>query len=411
MNSLASIIKKNNLIIIIISVCFIIRLVFVFVNDIKTLPLGDAKGYYTIAENIAAGNGYTKNGLDHTATRAPFLPYLLSLAFVLPGSSLVYAKMIIILLSTLVCYIIYLTGKEVFNKKTGIIASIIWSLYLPAIYYSGFILTEIPGALFLSLSILFLLKHYQFPSYKNKIFIGIFLILLTYSRSIFLLLPIVVCFWLLLISHKSLKQGISDSLWIIILFAMFALPWTLRNFSVFNSFIPVTTRVGFSLLQGNHEISTGIHTYDYGNFNIIIKPKYKNDLLNEAEQDNRYKTAAIKNIRNEPWKFTKRMGIKFFELWKVVSPRTTTRNNLLSTISYGFVLVTAVIGLILSYRKYWEKILLLILVLAYISLIHMVFFALVRYRFPVEPILIILSAYTISKTIRWNFQNTVDSNR
>ena len=411
MNSFANILKKNNPLIIILSFCFIIRLLFVCLNDIKTPPFADAKGYYTIAENIAAGNGYTKNGLDLTATRAPFLPYFLSIAFLLPGNSLVYAKMGIILLSTLVCFIIFLLGKEVFNNKTGLIASVIWALYPPAIHYSGFILTETPGALFLSLSILFLFKNYQRPSFKYKILISIFLLLLTYSRSIFLLLPVVICIWFLLISHNSLKQGIINSLWIIILFALFALPWTLRNSSLFNAFIPVTTRVGFSLLQGNHEISTGIHAYDYGNFNKNIKPKYKNSLINEVEQDNVYKAAAIKNIRNEPLKFINRMGVKFLEYWKVVSPRSTTRNNLISAISYGVVLLTAVFGFILSYRKYWEKILLLILVLAYASLIHMVFFALVRYRFPVEPILIILSAYTISKAIRCDFLNKVDSNK
>ena len=309
-----------------------------------------------------------------------------------------------IILSTLACYIIYLLAKEIFDQKTGLISAFLWTIYIPGIYYSAFLLTETPGMLFLTMSLLFLIKSYNKPSSINIFFAALFFLLLAYSRSIFVLLPLFLCLWFFFIPGKTFIWAIKKSLTLILIFILLSLPWSIRNYNIFHSYVPVTTRAGFSLLQGNHKYSTGVHhVHDYRNFNEKIYPEYIDYSLNEVEQDKVYQKVAVNNIIEKPLGFVKRMGIKFYQFWKIVSPRVGIGKNIMSIISYGFVLVLGIIGLFLSFRKYRNYILLILMVFLYTSLIHMVFFATVRYRFPLEPIFIILSAYFLSEKINIRF--------
>jgi hypothetical protein len=51
-------------------------------------------------------------------------------------------------------------------------------------------------------------------------------------------------------------------------------------------------------------------------------------------------------------------------------------------------------------KKYWPKYLPFVLTIFYLTAIHMITVASVRYRYPLEPLLIIFASYGIQKTIK-----------
>ncbi|MBW3020010.1 glycosyltransferase family 39 protein, partial [Candidatus Woesearchaeota archaeon] len=53
-----------------------------------------------------------------------------------PGDSLISARMLSVLFGVLTVFMIYLIAKELFDEKTGLIASFLYSLSTLAIYYS-----------------------------------------------------------------------------------------------------------------------------------------------------------------------------------------------------------------------------------------------------------------------------------
>ena len=88
-------------------------------------------------------------GLGHT----PFFYLLAGLIFRIFGDSLIVSHLIIIIFSFLSVYFTYLIGKELFNKRTGIIASLIL-LFTPIFFsFSGLFNLEMPLTAFVIMSL------------------------------------------------------------------------------------------------------------------------------------------------------------------------------------------------------------------------------------------------------------------
>ena len=142
-------IKENKIIISIFLLALSIRILFVFVMPIK---LWDETVYtnlgYDLSKNLfqysfthgwsdfIPGGLYPKAGF-----RAPLLPYLLSAFYFLKLKVLI--NFIMPLIGALSVIILYLLGKEIFNKKVGLISSLIFAFIPLHVFYSGRILTNV----------------------------------------------------------------------------------------------------------------------------------------------------------------------------------------------------------------------------------------------------------------------------
>ncbi len=136
--------------------------------------------------------------------RPPLLPLLWAalLLINLPESFIRFVLEIIP--STLTVLFIYLTGKEIFNKKTGLIAAFIFSVLYIHLFYSLRFMTDIPSLMFLSASLfffassinkeklnyihlslsLFLLSLGALTRYQNGIIFAVFFITLLLGKNI-----------------------------------------------------------------------------------------------------------------------------------------------------------------------------------------------------------------------------------
>ena len=85
----------------------------------------------------------------------------------------------------------------------------------------------------------------------------------------------------------------------------------------------------------------------------------------------------------------------FWQLYPYAAAYKGISYKILSIASYGLVLIFSLLFLISNFKKFFLRISPLITIIFLTTAIHCVTIASVRYRFPIEPILIIFASYYI----------------
>lgn len=100
--------------------------------------------------------------IDGTYESLNFFACMIALVYKLFSQDVLYVRILNVIIGVLTCYLIYLIGKEVVNRKIGLLSCLIASLYKPFIFYS-----IVPLNTALSV-LLFALTIYLFISVLNK---------------------------------------------------------------------------------------------------------------------------------------------------------------------------------------------------------------------------------------------------
>jgi len=176
---------------------------------------------------------------EHFITMRPvFLPFLFSLFFKigLGETSLRFFYLLIPALIT--CFLIYKISEHLFDKKTALIATAIFSFNWVWMFYSFRVLTDIPSAFFGALAIFFFLIYYE-KQKKNyglylATFFGTLSFLARYPGALILIsIAIYMIFTQKLALLKKKEIYISLLIWFVTM-----LPFFLFNYSTFGSAFP-----------------------------------------------------------------------------------------------------------------------------------------------------------------------------
>ncbi len=234
--------KENCILFGILVLGFLIRLVFAFISNV---PWWDESVYLNL------GNDLSNNPLDYSVEnhgwsdfipsggdenyawpkmgfRPPLLPYLLAIFYALNLNFLI--KFLLPFFGILTVFLVYLLGKEMFNKKIGIISAAIISLIPIHVIYSGKILNDVLVTFFITLSFLFFWKGFEKKNEKYKILWGITLGIGLLTRYTMLwIIPIFpVYLW---IRNKSLNFLKDKYLWYAIIgFFIVLIPWFIYGY-------------------------------------------------------------------------------------------------------------------------------------------------------------------------------------
>ena len=354
---------------------------------------GDAAQYILIAKNIAAGNGF--NMLPDSnllANRAPLFPFILAWIFKLFGTGYWPARIFQVCISSLVPVITYLIGKEITTKRVAIVSAYISIFYPLYIFYSAYLLTETLFVFLSGLSLLYLIKFVKTGSYRTSWLAGMFLGFSALTRPVALGFGLFfgICYFF---AARRRFKGL-----VIILITMFLIiaPWTIRNYIVFEKFVPITTYAGITFYSGNNPMNkTGgcIRDVDF------IWPK-ETATMGEAEASSYTFRKGLEFVRHNPVTFLKMSIKKLGRLWRIfpywTSGFTNIKYKLISMFSYGLILPFFLIGIFLSIRN-WKLVLPLYCLIVYTSIFCMVFFGTMRFRLPIMPAVIVLASIGINK--------------
>jgi hypothetical protein len=103
-----------------------------------------------------------------------------------------------------------------------------------------------------------------------------------------------------------------------------------------------------------------------------------------------FQADARRFIIENPRRFAELCLIRFIQLWKVYSPRVPLIDNLAVIGSFGLALPFFLIQVIRSGWRRGPEMLLVLIVLCHTA-VHVVYTSIVRYRIPIEPLVIILA--------------------
>ncbi len=366
-------------------------------------------------------------GLGGTPTTGfePLYPLFLALARRMTGDHVFLVMVLQILVGLIGCLYLYklacLLSK---NKRVGLITALLYSLYPYLIYQTGTV-TEI--TLFATLLIISAYYYCKPMNLKNSIYTGTFfgLTLLTRAAA----LPIIVLAIGALIIRKFYRYALVTSALVIIFFA----PLSIRNYRIDGSLF--LTRGGENFFDANLEYSDK------------IIPRYSIDLLNRyvyrllgterpdlafgigtgKERDQFFTQKAWEFIKANPWRTLKlkikNVGYLFYPRLVPFYPmqrdsklvwhkdgsiqvknlgRRSLFNELSYTISYSFILLTALVGIYIRRKEFKTDLILYLIAFSFI-VTYSIYFPTTRLRAPMDFILIFFSACAIELCFKRKF--------
>jgi len=314
--------------------------------------------------------------------------------------------------------LIFVVGKLSFNSRVGLIAAAITSVYIYFVYYSATLMTEpfyIAGILAILGTSGWIVKNAnQILENPRKYLLFAFLLGVATSltillRQAFLLFLPFLYTWLLFVLRKNYLVPALKMIGInVLIITLFILPFTIYNYERFNQFVLLNTNAGFAFYWANHPIY-GTH------FEGILSQSTYLDLLpkelyglNEAALDRELLNRGLQFVIQDPLRYfflsLSRIPV-YFMFWP--SPHSSILSNISRIGSFGVFLPFMIYGLMTTLaKKVEEKVtlyspvfLLLLFILVY-SLIHIFTWTLIRYRLPVDAVLVLFAAVGFSDLIQ-----------
>lgn len=180
-----------------------------------------------------------------------FLIAFMALIFGVGSKLIISLKILWLVMGLLTIYIVYKTIKLYSNQYIAAI-SCLFFLAADYIWMDNLILTETPYILLFSLLIYHTLKLSMKANKKDFILIVIYYILAVFIRPTIGIFPIFL-FAFLILKKYNFKLLIRQCIIAGIILLLCLIPWTYRNYKIFNHFIPLTYGTGNPLLLGTYQ--------------------------------------------------------------------------------------------------------------------------------------------------------------
>jgi hypothetical protein len=394
-------------------------------NEVTALPgIYDQLSYQALAERVVAGHGFTFAEGHWPATQAGeptahwsfsytlFLAAVYAVAGVTPLLARVIQAIVVGILHT---WLAYRVGRQVFGELAGLIGATFSAVYVYFVYYAAGLLTEA----FYFVCVLWTLDvalRLSAPGAATRLRtwleLGIAVGLTCLLRQVFLLFVPVLFLWVmwagrggsLSLHARRIAPGLVMAS---VAMALLILPWTARNYRAFSTLVPINTNAGFALYWGNHPIHgtsfmpllpEGETTY------ATLIPKDLR-LLNEGQLDRALLRLAGATIAEDPIRFLRLSASRareYFKFWP--SAESSLLSNASRLLSFGLFLPLIIGGLMLGVRQLFHTaspisrsgVALLFLWIGTYSAIHLATWTLIRYRLPVDVVLILFAAFAAS---------------
>jgi hypothetical protein len=169
-------------------------------------------------------------------------------------------------------------------------------------------------------------------------------------------------------------------------------PWWMHQYQKYGEFIRLNLADGIVLYSGNNPLNkTG-----GGIVGTDVDMRSFDNEKNPVIRNNKMKSVAIEYIVSNPGHFVELAGLKFLRFWRLW-PYTQHYQQwyvvTASLLSYGLVLFLAIGFVFRNAKKYFREVIPIFTLIGYLTLVHMVTIGSIRYRFPLEPFLIIFASY------------------
>jgi len=368
---------------------FVIRLTYIYTLAPGEFgQYGDDIGYYKIANNLIAGNGFSIDGEIPSVRRAPGYPIFLAAVFYLFPNNLriVYLLQSIFDLLTFVVLIQILKflWKE---DKVELPFYLLFLFYLPLVLNNGTILTESLFTFIFTLTLYMAIKLLEFKKYSYALFTGILLASSTLIKATPLLLAIFAVPLILLIKIETPRKLILTFLFIIG-FTAVLLPWSVRNYVAFGKVLPVTVGLGDQLYNGTHPDFDGHTKARKSQYELGIVTIYDNEVV----RDEKLLKYSIERLKNQSPLVTISLFAKHAtRVWFNVPFEKQSKLTYTLLLVNSVIMILAVLALLKTKIRLNPHVILLFIPV-YFTVIYMPFPSVGRYGIPIMPLIMLFSA-------------------
>jgi 4-amino-4-deoxy-L-arabinose transferase-like glycosyltransferase len=378
----------------------------------SSLPFGYELG--RVARAIAAGEGFSSPLRDMdtgpTAWFTPIYPYLVAAIFKIWG---IYSDMSHIIIATLNCAFAALTiipihgiAKRTFGNSVATGASWIWvflptALYFPIVWIWDTALT----------ALIFLLIFWATLALRGKPNVlpwagygALWAIGGMVNPSILSVFPFFVG-WLLWSERKESAMLVKHAAAVLLLFTLGLVPWTVRNYRVFGNVIVLRSNFGLELWLGNNpNVIDMLSQLSHPNDNAGEAEKYRR--MGEIVYMQQKEHEAFAFMRTHPRDTAIHAFRRFVDIWLSQTDNVVDLWRIASW--YERVLLTfncslallSLLGVLYARRSNNPEAAPYGLVLLIFPLIFYLTHASPRYRFPMDPIIVVLATSSVARLLQ-----------
>jgi hypothetical protein len=407
-------------------------------NSVADLPgVFDQISYDGLARRVADGYGFSFAEGHWPATRAgeptAHWSYLYTLYLAAIYKSFGTYPLLARLVQALIAGIfqpllLWRIGDRLFGRTVGLVAAALGAVYIYFFYYAGALITET----FYIIGILWILdcafrltaaaREDAGIRWRLWLELGLAMGVTVLLRQVFLLFLPFLFLWLWWnlrepetdrwkqVLRLSAVKGLSAATLVLVLMIV---PFTIRNYRAFGTFVLLNTNAGFAFFWGNHPVHgtqfmpllPGGSPQYYGLIPKELLP------LNEAELDKALLGVGVQFVKEDPGRVLllsiSRLE-EYFKFWP--SSDSGLVSNISRVGSFGISLPFMLYGLWIALGQTWKSrtteerwniVLLLTFVLIYTG-VHLFSWTLIRYRLPVDAVLIVFAALGIASLLQRN---------
>jgi hypothetical protein len=367
------------------------------------LPYGLELG--RVARAIAAGEGFSSPLLiadsGPTAWFTPIYPYLVAGIFKLWG---IYSAASHIIIQTMNCAFAALTiipihsiAKRTFGKGVATVAAWTW-VFLPTALYYPMMWVWDTTLLALIFSLIFWATLAMRLEYRTLLWVGYGSLWATgilINPSILSLFPFFVG-WLVWQAQKAQIPWVKPVTAALVVFAICLVPWTVRNYRVFGKFIVLRSNFGLELWLGNNlNVTDTMGQWQHPSANREEAAKFQR--MGEIAYMEEKEREAFAYMRTHPGD-TLNLIFRRFEInWLAFSdsPADVWAHGdwfgRLFLVLNCLLSVLCLFGVLAAYRARIPEAAPFAMVLLIFPLVFYLTHASLRYRFPIDPIMLILA--------------------
>ncbi|GBC98810.1 hypothetical protein HRbin17_01325 [bacterium HR17] len=386
--------SRGHLLTIVFLVALALRLAFLTTKPFAwthQLQAGDEPLYHGVAASLTQGKGYTLNG-EPTARYGPGYVIFIAALYRLLGISPPAARVGNALLGSLLCALIAWWAIQLWGNRAGLGAGLAATVYYPFVQLPPYLLTE---NLYLPLFVAAMMVTWLLcadrarnePVVKGAL-AGTLWGVAALTRSIALPIALLSSLWL-----GFRRQWMHALLAITSLIAVLT-PWTLRNYSVFAAFVPLQLSAGHDFYLAFGPPGTEPKVLGHWNWGSDVQRPQIPKGLSPVERDRWLQRKAWEHIKSDPMSaIIKRIPRKLANLLVPFYGPASLPNKVLSTLCYLALLLLSIPALVRSWRSKDAKertfTELVLLVILFTVTFHAIFYGVVRYRYPIDALLLV----------------------
>ncbi|MHC4645164.1 MAG: tetratricopeptide repeat protein [Planctomycetota bacterium] len=374
-------------------------------NPTFSAPIVDSLTYDQMARGLVAGRGLT-----HEFFWQPlFYPLFLSLVYLLTGSSVLWARVIQVVLGGMTSVLSWRLGAKLLGRPAGILAGVITAVYLPLVFFEGELLA-VGWAAFCGVAlVLAFLGAGEKPDVRRCFLLGLCGGLSIITRPVFLPFFAVAYLWLVVVwirARTEVKKVLYGCAAATAGFLLVAAPAAMLSYRVMGKarILPYSGGVNF-YIGNNPDYKETINIRPGLGWRRFLELPHKQGITGEYEKERFFSEKTVQYIVRQPGGFLKGLVYKTVQFF---NSREMPRNvdiylfrkwsGLLRVgvwkasgfgFPFGVLLPLAVVGAVLC-RRMVPVTVWLFMVLYPTSVILV--FVTSRYRMPIVPVMSVLAA-------------------